>query len=227
MTASCTRCSARAMSVPNWKLALTSEKPVLEVAFDSSSPGTAWMAVSMGVETSSSTTAGAAPGYCVMTMICGKLIEGISSCLRLLSARAPNSPTTIVTRAMSARLRRLNTESRCTWVSDAVGAVTRRGGRGGARAGTRDRGRASQRLLGIPHAAGMHPPHRGAGCSACATRPCRAVRRRVGRARARRCRATPARGRRWRRACRVRGSRTAGAGSARRRRRGRSAGPPR
>ena len=41
LTASCTRCSARAMSVPNWKLALTSEKPVLEVAFDSSSPGTA------------------------------------------------------------------------------------------------------------------------------------------------------------------------------------------
>ena len=89
LMASCTRCSVRTRSVPKAKLADTIEKPVLEVAFEPSRPGMPCTAVSIGVETSCSTISGAAPGYCVMTITCGKATEGMSSCLSVVSAIPP------------------------------------------------------------------------------------------------------------------------------------------
>src|SRR5690606_21009080 len=68
------------------------------------------MAVSIGVETSFSTTSGDAPGYVVITTSAGSSRDGMSSCLRFVSARPPNTADTIVMRAISARLRRLRTE---------------------------------------------------------------------------------------------------------------------
>ncbi len=92
----------------------TLESPEVEVAVVDSRPGTPRIADSIGVETSASTTSGLAPGYWVTTTSCGRVTDGNSSCLSVVSATLPKMPTTMVSRAMSARLRRLNTDSRCT-----------------------------------------------------------------------------------------------------------------
>ncbi len=55
-------CSAVARSVPYVNDAEMIEAFVVLVALVDSSPGTPWMAVSIGVETSFSTTSGDAPG---------------------------------------------------------------------------------------------------------------------------------------------------------------------
>jgi len=60
--ASVTFCSAVARSVPYVNCACTIEAFVVLVADVVFSPGTPWMAVSMGVDTSLLTTSGAAPG---------------------------------------------------------------------------------------------------------------------------------------------------------------------
>src|SRR5690606_4985417 len=75
----------------------------------------------MGVLTSSLTTSGAAPGYEVTTTSWGKLTDGISSCFSDVRARLPNTATTIVTRAIRARFRRLKTERKCTVLPGMVG----------------------------------------------------------------------------------------------------------
>ncbi len=106
-------CSAVARSVPYVNDAEMTEESVREVAVEDSRPGTAWIARSMGVDTSVSTTAGDAPGYAVTTASCGNDTDGMSSCLSVVSAMPPNTPMTIVMSAISARLRRLKTERRC------------------------------------------------------------------------------------------------------------------
>ena len=55
-------CSAVARSVPYVKDACTIDAFVVLVAVDDSSPGTPWIAFSIGVETSLLTTSGDAPG---------------------------------------------------------------------------------------------------------------------------------------------------------------------
>src|SRR4051812_21977603 len=109
LIACCIFCSAVARSVPYVNDACTIEAFVVLVAVEDSRPGTPWIAFSIGVETSLFTTSGDAPGYVETTTSAGNSIEGISSCLRLVSARPPNTAATMVIRAMSARFLRLKT----------------------------------------------------------------------------------------------------------------------
>jgi hypothetical protein len=102
------------------KEACTIEPFVVLVADVDSSPATPWIAVSIGVETSLPTTSGDAPGYVETTISVGNSIDGMSSCLRLVSARPPKIAATIVMRAMSARFRRLRTASFDTCASAGV-----------------------------------------------------------------------------------------------------------
>src|SRR4051794_11206345 len=100
-------CSAVVRSVPYVNDAWMIEAFVVLVALVVTSPGMPWMADSIGLETSLLTTSGEAPGYVVTIESCGNSIEGMSSCLRLVSAIPPKTAATIVMRAMSARFLRL------------------------------------------------------------------------------------------------------------------------
>jgi len=120
-------CSAVARFVPYENDACTTEALVVLVAVVDSSPGTPWMAASMGVDTSLFTTSGDAPGYVETMISAGNSIDGMSSCLRFVRARPPKIAATIVMSAMRARFFRLST---ARFDTDAFGG---RGAEGRAR----------------------------------------------------------------------------------------------
>src|SRR4051795_9100318 len=84
------------------------DDPFTLVELTSVTPETPLMPRSSGVDTSSATICGVAPGYVAVTIADGIWVDGSSSCFKALVASTPKTTTAIAIRPTINRLARLS-----------------------------------------------------------------------------------------------------------------------